>query len=149
MKNPALICNLERRCAARHEGQALTEAAMTMLLLFVAIFAIFEGGRLIQTQQMLTDAARYGARLSVAPLTQTSTLLTPAQIETQVKNFLQTAHLIPARSNVAVNQNVAVGTGVFTRVTVTYDYRIMTLSMFGPLNMTLTGRSLMRNETSP
>jgi hypothetical protein len=43
-----------------NRAKALTEAAMTMLLLFVAIFAIFEGGRLIQTQQMLTDAARFG-----------------------------------------------------------------------------------------
>lgn len=138
-----------RRISSDASGQALVEAALTMLLLFVFIFAIFEGGRLLQVRQTLTDAAREGARHSVAPLTQTlpGTLATPADVEAVVRSYLAAASL-GAGATVTVDQAVVVGTTTFTRVTVTYPYRVMTLLMFGSLNMTLTGQSLMRNETS-
>jgi Flp pilus assembly protein TadG len=133
-------------------GQALVEAAMTILLLLVCIFAIWEGGRVLQVQQALTDAAREGARRSVAPLTQTlpGTLATTSDVQGVVQSFLQAASISVPNGNITVDQGVTIGTTTFTRVTVTYPYHVMTLSMFGSLNnMTLTGESLMRNETSP
>ena len=141
-----------RILTAQSQGQAVVEAAMTMLLLFVFIFAIFEAGRLIQVQQALTDAAREGARRSVAPLTKTmpGTLATPADVEGVVRSYLDAASVSSAAATVLVDQAVvfAGSPTQYTRVTVTYPYRIMTLLMFGNLNMTLTGQSLMRNETS-
>jgi Flp pilus assembly protein TadG len=125
----------------------MVEGALTLLLLFVFIFAIFEGGRVLQVQQALTDAAREGARRSVAPLTQTlpGTLPTQADVQGVVKSFLDAASIHVPLGNISVDQTVLIGTTTFTRVTVTYPYRVMT---FGSLNMTLTGQSLMRNETS-
>ncbi len=129
-------------------GQALVEAALTLLLLCVFIFAIFEGGRLIQVQQTLTDAAREGARRSVAPLTQTlpGDLPSVGDVQAVVQSYLGAASVRGA--NVAVDQAFSDGTRTYTVVTVTYPYRVMTLSMFGMLNMTLTGTARMRNETS-
>lgn len=133
-------------------GQAMVEAALTMLLLFVFLFAIWEAGRLLQVQQALTDAAREGARRSIAPLTRTTNLATPADVTAVVRNYLLAAHLDPAQASVNVNQAASSASSpgtVYTQVTVTYPYQVMTLFMFRDLNMTLTGQSLMRNETSP
>jgi len=127
-------------------GQALVEAAMTILLLFVFIFAIFEVGRLIQVQQALTDAAREGARRSVAPLTRTDTLA-PDVVEV-VQTYLEAASVHVSPADIVVNNNVLIGSTTYTRVTIHYSYRVMTLLMFGSLNKTLTGQSLMRNETN-
>ncbi len=131
-------------------GQALVEAALTLLLLCVFIFAIFEGGRLIQVQQTLTDAAREGARRSVAPMTQTLEGGLPSQAEVKafVRSYLEAASVHVPIDNIAVDQSYSDGVRTYTQVTVTYPYRVMTLSMFRVLNMTLTGKSRMRNETS-
>ena len=74
-------CLLSSRKSAQEEcGQALVEAGLTLLVFFVFLVSLFEGGRLLQTQQTLTEAAREGARYAVLPLTQTSTLPDCAQV---------------------------------------------------------------------
>jgi len=137
---------------SRNEGQAMVEAALTMLMFFVFLFAIFEAGRFIQVRQALTDAAREGARRSVAPMTQTlpGDLPTTADVQGIVQSYLQSASIyVPANCPpICVNQALDIGGVTYTLVTITYPYRIMTLVMFSDLNMTLTGQSLMRNETS-
>ena len=132
------------------DGQALVEAAMTLLVFLVFLFAIFEGGRMLHVQQSLTDAARMGARYSVLPLQATNpgTLPTAGAVQTIVRNFLAATHITVPTSNITVNQAVTIGTTTYSRVTVTYAYTPMTLRMFN-FNLTLTGMSLMRNETSP
>ena len=121
------------------------------MLLFVFLFAVFEVGRLIQVQQALTDAAREGARRSIAPLTQTSILPTPADVTSFVEGYLEAASLDKNLATITVDQSVTLAgsTTQYSRVTVTYPYQVMTIRMFGMLNMNLTGSSLMRNETSP
>ena len=131
-------------------GQALVEAALTLLVFLVFVFAIFEGGRMLQVQQSLTDGARIGAKYAVLPLTQTSpgTLPSAGSVQTMVQNFLSAAHITVSTGNIAVDQAVTIGTTTYSRVTVTYAYTPVTLRMFN-FNLTLTGKSLMRNETSP
>ena len=132
-------------------GKAMVEGALVLLLLFVFLFAVFEVGRLIQVQQALTDAAREGARRSIAPLTQTSILPTPADVTSVVEGYLEAASLDKNLATITVDQSVTLAgsTTQYSRVTVTYPYQVMTIRMFGMLNMNLTGSSLMRNETSP
>jgi Flp pilus assembly protein TadG len=129
----------------------MVEGALVLLLLFVFLFAVFEVGRLIQVQQALTDAAREGARRSIAPLTQTSILPTPADVTSFVEGYLEAASLDKNLATITVDQSVTLAgsTTQYSRVTVTYPYQVMTIRMFGMLNMNLTGSSLMRNETSP
>ena len=48
-------------------GTALIEAAVTIPLLLLVAVGIFEFGRAYQTWQVLTNAAREGARVAVLP----------------------------------------------------------------------------------
>ncbi|MFB3917016.1 MAG: TadE/TadG family type IV pilus assembly protein [Terriglobales bacterium] len=48
-------------------GGTLVEAAIVMMLLFTFIMAIIEFGRILSVYQTITNAAREGARFSVAP----------------------------------------------------------------------------------
>ena len=48
-------------------GTALLETAITLPLLLLASVAIFEFGRAFQTWEVLTNAAREGARVAVLP----------------------------------------------------------------------------------
>ena len=51
----------------RERGTALIEAAITLPLLLMLMVGIFEVGRAYQTWQVVTNAAREGARLSTTP----------------------------------------------------------------------------------
>lgn len=137
--------------ASNSRGQVMVEGALVMLLLFVFLFAVFEGGRFLHVQQALTDAAREGARHSVAPFTRTSNLAPIVEIETMVKSYLAAASLDGTAATIVVERPLILpgATTEYTRVTVSYPYSPITLGMFGILNRTLTGRALMRNETSP
>ena len=65
-------------------GTAVVEAALTMLGFLVLLLGIFEAGRLLNIQQVLTDASREGAKLAVLPLSGTSTLPTVGEIENEI-----------------------------------------------------------------
>lgn len=141
-------------------GAALVEAALVMLTFLVIIFSIFEAGRMLQIQQTLTNAAREGARLSVLPLQGgTDTLPSTTTVENRVRQFLNASGLNGAAATIAVNQacctpttsgclTCATGDQVYSRVQITVPYRILSISMFGLLQVNLHGRAAMRNETN-
>ncbi len=136
----------------RDRGQVLVETALTVLLFFTFLLAIFEGGRLLQTQQTLTQAAREGARYAVLPFTETANLPTGDEVRTMVRGYLQASAIEVADSDITVEPNVTIassGGTTFTRVTVNYTYQFLILSWVGLTDLPLAGTSLMRNETSP
>ncbi len=140
----------EERARSAERGTAIVESALTMLTFFVILFAIMEGARFLSVQQVVSNAAREGARLSVAPLSGTSTLASVAEIENYVNRFLQAAFIQGA--TVTVDPLVIPTGGIltqFTRVRVEVPYRLISLSMFSSLQVTLSGEALMRDETSP
>ncbi len=140
-----------KRASWREQGgTAVVEAAITVLGFLVVVLAIFEAGRLLNVQQALTDASREGARLAVAPLSGTSTLPTVGEIENEVQRFLQAASIGTATTVVERPVSIVTGsvTTTFTRVRVSLPYTVLTIAMFSDLELTLTGESLMRNETS-
>jgi Flp pilus assembly protein TadG len=131
----------------------MVEAALTMLTLLVLIFAIFEAGRMLNIQQTITNAAREGARISVLPLQGgTDTLAPEATVRTRVRSFLDAAGLngaVVPDGNIVVDQAYNPGgTTVFSRVTVTVPYRVLSISMFSLLEVNLQGQAMMRNETN-
>ena len=132
-------------------GTAIVEAALTLLLFFTLLMAIMEGGRFLNVQQTLTNAAREGARTAVAPLTQTSTLASDGEIETEVRRFLDAARI--SGVTVSVQRPIVIqANGVpmeCTRVTTSVTYQVFSLAAFSNLSVNLTGEALMRNETSP
>jgi Flp pilus assembly protein TadG len=132
-------------------GAVVVEAALTLLFFFTLLLGIMEGGRFLNVQQTLTNAAREGARMAVAPITQTSTLASDAEIETEVRRFLDAARISGATITVE-RPLVFPSNGLpmqFTRVRVSVPYRVISLAMFSMLSVNLAGEALMRNETSP
>src|SRR5262245_312346 len=116
---------------SRERGAVLVETAVTLLMFFVVLLAIFEAGRMINIQQTLTNAAREGARLSVTPLTGTSNLPTASDVRTRVRSFLNAAGLngySVTDDDIDVVQNydpdtTDTDTTTYTRVSITVPYR--------------------------
>ena len=157
-----------------HRGAAMVEAALTMLTLLVLMFAIFESGRVMNIQQTLTNAAREGARFSVlpaaasgSPLAYYDDLPSVSAVQARVQEYLNAAGLNGATATVGVLQccdptfnacanqapsptlpTCPAGQFHYSRVTVTVPYNVLTISMFGVLQMNMQGQATMRNETN-
>jgi Flp pilus assembly protein TadG len=144
------------RLGADERGQALLEMALTLPLLLLVSVGIFEFGRAYQTEQVLTNAAREGARVAVLPNA------TTADVQSRVTAFLQAGQLANAASaTVSVNQNVTTSIGATTAaaslVTVNYPFSFMVLnpvvnlvvkgSTLGGAPLTLAASAQMRNES--
>lgn len=130
----------------RENGTTTVEAAVTLLAFLTILFGLIEAGRLINVQQTLTDAAREGARLAVAPASQTSTLPSAAEVQAEVTRFLDSANISGA--TIQVSSTTAVDGDTMTKVTVNLPYNVITTPMFSYFEVTLTGESVMRNETN-
>jgi Flp pilus assembly protein TadG len=136
-------------------GTALLEAAVTIPILLLISVGIFEFGRAYQTWQVLTNAAREGARLAV----------TPYQIdggpEARVRQYMQDGGLPGYGSaSVVVNRGDSVnvnGTAMTaTRVTIAYPFQFIVLQPVARLinpssttgsSLTMSVSALMRNES--
>ena len=136
-------------------GSVLLEMALTLPLLLLVTVAIFELGRAYQTQQIITNAAREGARLAVLPDAST------ANIETRVRQYLTQGQLADVQ-NASVNVNTAAtipmggATVSASVVTVSYPFQFIVLGPVARLVVSdskmgapivLTAASEMRNET--
>ena len=132
-------------------GAVVVEAAITLIFFFTLLLGIMEGGRFLNVQQTVTNAAREGARMAVAPITQTSTLASDGEIETEVRRFLDAARISGA--TITVERPLVIPSNglpmQYTRVRVSVPYRVISLAMFSMLSVNLAGEALMRNETSP
>lgn len=129
-------------------GAVIIESAMVLLTLFTFIFAIWEAGRFLNVQNVVTNAAREGARLSVTPLTQTSILPTDSDIQARVDIFLHSSAI--KNGTTTITRTTDANGRTFTEVSVAVPYSFLTLPLFGDaLDVTLKGNANMRNETSP
>jgi Flp pilus assembly protein TadG len=155
-KSPGLLRRIRRTRLTNERGQALLETAITLPIVLLVAVAIFEFGRAYQTLQIVTNAAREGARIAVLPST------TDDMVQTRVTDYLRTGQLQNA-STTTVNVNragtVVVGTGTASAsiVTVNYPFSFMVLnpvaklikgtSTMGDSPFTMTVSAQMRNET--
>jgi Flp pilus assembly protein TadG len=132
-------------------GAALVEAAMIMPLIMLISVGIFEFGRAYQSSQVLTNAAREGARLAVLEGR------TDAEVRARVNKYVTDGGLTAlADGNIQVNRTVALTeTATASTVTITYPFEFMMLNpivrMVTPASstgapITLTASTLMRNE---
>src|SRR6476659_6848202 len=131
-------------------GAALIETAVTLPLILLVSVGIFEFGRAYQTWQVLTNAAREGARQAV--------LLDPTedQIKTTVKNYITDGGLPnAATTTITVLRNQPFGAGTASRITVDYPFSFMVLNpivkLVAPTSttgtaITMHSTALMRNE---
>jgi Flp pilus assembly protein TadG len=129
-------------------GAALLETAITLPLILLISVAIFEFGRAYQVQQVLTNAAREGARIAVLPD------YTDAQVTSVVRSYMTGGGLTPI--NPTITRNIAVGPATASRVTINYPFNFMVLnpvarlvrpaSTLGSGALTMQASALMRNE---
>ena len=131
-------------------GSALIEAALTLPLLLLVSVGIFEFGRVFQTWQVLTNAAREGARIAVLES------YTDAQVTSTVRNYLTGGQLSNAAgASINIVRNVPFGAVTASRVTVNYPFQFMVLNPVARLvrsgsgvgtPLTMQSSALMRNE---
>jgi Flp pilus assembly protein TadG len=136
-------------------GAALLEAAITIPMLLLISVGIFEFGRAWQTWQVLTNAAREGARLAVLPDP------TAGVPEARVREYMAGGELPGAQTAaVTVNRSSSItvnGAPVSaSEVTIDYPFSFIVLqpvarlvspgtSVGGPL--TMRAQAVMRNES--
>ena len=146
-----------RRNPMRHErGTALLEAAITMPILLLIGVGLFEFGRAYQHAQILTNAAREGARLAMLPNA------TMGGVETRVRDYMRDGMIPNSDSKtivVGVNQAATMmvnGVSVSaSEVTIDYPFAFMVLAPVAKLvnpqsttpgSKTMRVSALMRNE---
>ena len=147
--------NTTWRRLAGDRGTALIETALTLPLLLLVSVGIFEFGRAYQTLQVLTNAAREGARVAVMPSSD------PGAAEARVRQYMQSGQLPnEATATVVVDPTAVVniggaGTATATIVTVNYPFPFIVLQPVARLlvngstlgaAVTLTASAEMRNE---
>jgi Flp pilus assembly protein TadG len=154
-ERPAAIASSRlRRLLSGDRGTALIETAMTLPLLLLVSVGIFEFGRAFQTWQVLTNAAREGARLAVMPSS------TDAAVKARVQSYLTSGQLTNTPGivlNPASTVDIGGGaTASSSLVTVTYPFQFMVLQPVASLVVpgatvggafTLTASAEMRNES--
>jgi Flp pilus assembly protein TadG len=138
----------------RDEGAALIEAAFTLpLLLFVSI-GIIEFGRAFQTWQVVTNAAREGARIAVLPG------MTDDDVKARVANYMQMGITAPESATVLIDRTTTVPLGgtvtaSASKVTVQYPFTFIVMQPIATLLVkdstvgnafTMASAATMRNE---
>jgi Flp pilus assembly protein TadG len=145
--------SLIRRLAGQR-GQALIETALTLPIVLVISISIFEFGRALQVWQLLTNAAREGARVAVLPGA------TSAGTKQRVLDYMAAGGLPNRNANqITVNSNAQIimsGNPVSaSQITVAYPFNFMLLNPIMQLivrgsrvgaPITMTASALMRNE---
>jgi Flp pilus assembly protein TadG len=139
---------------ASQSGQSLIETALTLPLILLIAVGILEFGRAFQTWEVVTNAAREGARVSILPNS------TTADVQARVQTYLQGGALDNYQNaTVTVNQNstlaIGAGTASSSVVTVNYPFSFIVLNPVANLvtsgstagtPLTLTANAEMRNE---
>ncbi len=141
---------------AGEQGTALLETALTLPLLLLVSVGIFEFGRAYQTWQVLTNAAREGARIAVLPNQ------VAGAVDARVRSYLTSGQLAnAANATIAVNPNATISLGggataSASLVTIGYPFQFIVLQPVARLlvsgatmgaPITLTAAAEMRNES--
>ena len=153
-----VIAALVRRFARSESGAELIEFGLTLPLLLLVLIGIIESGLLFQQYEVVTNAAREGARIAVLPTYSATPLIRTANVQARVNQYLVASGLTgPATTTVATPPPVPVSTGCVTTVLVTVQYNhsitflTRILRNFGntvPGSITLRSQSQMRTENS-
>jgi len=159
-----MIVSHQTHQKAGERGVTVLEGAIFLIAFFMLILGVIELGRFLSMRQVLTNAAREGARFAVAPLSQTNTLPAENEVAARVNVFLDAAAVTGATiattcpltapevcTSKSATMSVATGavTTEYTKVTVTKPYSVITApGFFNALTVTLKGEAMMRRETS-
>jgi Flp pilus assembly protein TadG len=143
---------LRTRLAA-DRGSALIETAFTVPLILLVCVSIFEFGRAYQYWQVLTNAAREGARIAVLPGA------TDGDVTARVQQYLSAGQLASPTAATVDIDDAQISVGGSNRpasmVTVSYPFQFMVLQPVAQLvvrgstagaPITMATRATMRDE---
>ena len=135
------------------KGAALLEAAITVPIILLISVGIFEFGRAYQTWQVLTNAAREGARMAVISGS------TDTDVATRVRNYMKAGSLPNySTATVTVVRGVALtGADTASEIKIDYPFQFMVLNpvvrLVAPSDtktgapISMQSSALMRNES--
>lgn len=126
----------------RH-GAAVVEFALVAPLFFLLIFGMIEYGRMVMVQQILTNAAREGARVGVLDGS------TETKVTTAVNNYLTAAGITNATTTVTPNPPSSAAATSPVTVTVSVGFNDVSW-LPSPLYLggkTMSFNATMRRET--
>lgn len=143
------------------DGSNLIEFALVLPMLLLVVLGIAEFGFIFQRLEVVTNAAREGARLAVLPGNYTFGTAT-SDVEARVRLFVTQAGVPTSMANptIVVTPGIAIPVGggrppvTATRVTVTYTHNYFLIPGIGDLfgatftSVPLTAVAEMRNEGS-
>ena len=135
-----------RRTRFGDAGQALVEIAIALPILLALLIGIFEFARAYNVQQVITNAAREGAREGVLPST------TEAVAVARTDARLADANIVSATVTYACSGSCDTGDAVTVTVSVPYTFRFIgpVLSLFSsgvdPGTINLSSTATMRKE---
>jgi Flp pilus assembly protein TadG len=135
-------------------GAALLEMAFTLPLLLLISVSIFEFGRAFEVWQVLTNAAREGARVAVLPG------ISDAMVAARVQQYANAGVLdVGVAPTVTIQRDSTIsygsGTASGSKVTVTYPFKFIVLQSVVRLIVngstvgapfTMAASATMRNE---
>jgi Flp pilus assembly protein TadG len=135
-------------------GAALLEMAFTLPLLLLISVSIFEFGRAFEVWQVLTNAAREGARVAVLP--GISDAMVTARVQQYANAGVLDAGVTPTVT-IQRNSTISYGSGTASgsKVTVTYPFKFIVLQSVVRLVVngstvgapfTMAASATMRNE---
>lgn len=145
---------MRTRIVREERGTALVEAAIIVPVVLLIMVGIFEVGRAYQTFQVLTNAAREGARASVIPsgsVANAQAVVTQYMKDGQLAGANNATIAVDRAATMMVNGN-AVGA---SQVTVDYPFNFIVLNPIAKLvvknskvgqAITIRTTALMRNE---
>jgi Flp pilus assembly protein TadG len=142
------------RRLSSERGAVLIETAFVLPLMLLVCVGIFEFGRAFQHWQIVTNAAREGARIAVLPG------MDDEKVTARVRTYLQAGALEHwETTEVGIDRNTQVSIGADTvtasNVTVEYPFAFMVLQGVAELVVpsstvgtafTMTASTTMRNE---
>jgi Flp pilus assembly protein TadG len=141
---------MRTRLRKNERGAALLETAITIPIILLISVGIFEFGRAYQTWQVLTNAAREGARVSIL------SDKTEADVTGAVRGYMQAGGLNGyATAGIVIERTVPLGTNTASKITVNYPFQFMVLNGVAKLvtkgstagkPLTMQSVALMRNE---
>jgi Flp pilus assembly protein TadG len=143
------VSDMRKRLLKSERGAALLETAITLPIIMLVAVGIFEFGRAYQTWQVLTNAAREGARVAVINGT------TPEQIKEAVITYADIGGVTVTESQISLNQGKALGSWTGSEITVSYPFQFMVLGPIAKLvvadskagdALTMSAVAVMRNE---
>lgn len=131
-----------RSCRRYRRGAAVVEFALISPVFFLLIFGMVEYGRMVMVQQILTNAAREGARMGVLDGA------TTAEVQNSVNTYLTGASISGATTTVSPNPPSSAAYGAPVTVTITIPFTAVSW-LPAPMYLggrTLTASSVMRRE---